>query len=257
MAEILIGEDDADVRKWLGIALESEGHDVRLACDGAETLAAVRERRPDMLILDVMMPKMSGLEVCRAVRAVDASLPIMMLTARSRDEDVVEGLSCGADEYVTKPFSMKVLFARIAAHLRRQDAAGGESAFVVGRHTVDGRGMQIIAPDGSRESLAAREYELLKLLHEHRGEVLQRDWLLDRLWGITFYGNTRTLDQHIALIRRKLGEDAEEIETVRNVGYRMRTTGGVRNMRPAAKNYEPPAAATEPETVNIPLTNKR
>ena len=128
MAEILIGEDDADVRKWLGIALETEGYVVRSACDGVETLAAVRERRPDLLILDVMMPKMSGLEVCRTARAADASLPIMMLTARNKDEDIVEGLGCGADEYVTKPFSMKVLFARIAAMLRKRDAIGVASA---------------------------------------------------------------------------------------------------------------------------------
>ena len=118
MAEIQIGEDDADVRKWLGVALETEGYVVRSSCDGEEVLAAVRERRPDLLILDVMMPKMSGLEVCRAIRAADASLPIMMLTARSKDEDIVEGLGCGADDYVTKPFSMKVLFARIALSSR-------------------------------------------------------------------------------------------------------------------------------------------
>lgn len=222
MAEILIGEDDADVRKWLGIALETEGYVVRSACDGEEALAAVRERRPDLLILDVMMPKMSGLEVCRAIRAADASLPIMMLTARSKDEDIVEGLGCGADDYVTKPFSMKVLFARIAAMLRKRDVSDVASAFSVGAHSVDGKTMRVTGRDGSSEPLASREYELLRLLYERRGEVLQRDWLLNRLWGVTFYGNTRTLDQHIALIRRKLGGDAERIETVRNVGYRLR-----------------------------------
>ena len=226
MAEILIGEDDADVRKWLGIALETEGHVVRLACDGEETLATVRGRRPDLLILDIMMPKMSGLEVCRAIRAVDASLPIMMLTARNKDEEIVEGLGCGADDYVTKPFSMKVMFARIAALLRNRNASGDTSIFLIGDHSVDGKTMQVKGPDGSCEPLAAREYELLKLLYEHRGEVLQRDWLLNRLWGVTFYGNTRTLDQHIALIRRKLGEDAERVETVRNVGYRLRIESG-------------------------------
>ena len=223
MAEILIGEDDDDVRKWLGVALETEGYVVRSAGDGEETLAAARERRPDLLILDVMMPKMSGLEVCRAVRAADASLPIMMLTARSKDEDIVEGLGCGADDYVTKPFSMKVLFARIAAMLRSRDEPDGVSAFFVGAHFVDGKTMRVTGASGSSEPLALREYELLKLLYERRGEVLQRDWLLNRLWGVTFYGNTRTLDQHISLIRRKLGDDSDRIETVRNVGYRLRT----------------------------------
>lgn len=222
MAEILIGEDDADVRKWLGIALESEGHAVRLACDGEETLSAVRVRRPELLILDVMMPKMSGLEVCRALRAEDAALPIMMLTARNTDEDIVEGLGCGADEYVTKPFSMRVLFARITALLRRRDATSAGAAFAVGRHAIDGKTMRVVGPDGVRVPLAAREYDLLRLLRDHRGEVLHRDVLLNRLWGVTFYGNTRTLDQHIALVRRKLGDDADQIETVRNVGYRLK-----------------------------------
>ena len=226
MAEILIGEDDADVRKWLGVALETEGYVVRSAGDGEETLAAIRERRPDLLILDVMMPKLSGLEVCRTVRAADASLPIMMLTARSRDADIVGGLGCGADEYVTKPFSMKVLFARIAAMLRNRDASGGASSFPVGAHLADGKTMRVTGPGGFSEPLALREYELLKLLYERRGEVLQRDWLLNRLWGVTFHGNTRTLDQHIALIRRKLGDDSDRIETVRNVGYRLRAEAG-------------------------------
>ena len=222
MAEILIGEDDADVRKWLGVALEMEGYVVRSVGDGEETLAAVRERRPDLLILDVMMPKMSGLEVCRTVRAADASLPIMMLTARSKEEDIVEGFGCGADDYVTKPFSMRVLFARVAAMLRNRNVPDGASAFPVGEHFVDGKAMRVTGPGGFSEPLALREYELLKILYERRGEVLQRDWLLNRLWGVTFYGNTRTLDQHIALIRRKLGDDFDRIETVRNVGYRLR-----------------------------------
>lgn len=222
MAEILIGEDDDDVRKWLGVALESEGYSVRRAADGAETLAAVRERRPDLLILDVMMPKLSGLDVCQAIRETDHALPILMLTARNRETDVLAGFNCGADDYVTKPFSMNELFARIAALLRRAGrSVESEPPLVIGAHRVDGRSMMVVAPDGSCTPLAAREYELLRLLCEHRGEVLKRDWLLDRLWGVTFHGNTRTLDQHIALVRRKLGSDADRIETLRNVGYRL------------------------------------
>ena len=220
MAEILIGEDDADVRKWLGIALESEGYAVRTAADGETTLAATREKRPDLLILDVMMPKMSGLDVCKAIRADDPKLPIMMLTARSRESDILTGFGCGADDYVTKPFSINVLFARVAALLRRTHEL--QTILIIGSHTVDSNRMTISDGRGRGEQLTAREFDLLKLLAERRGDVLKRDDILNRLWGITFYGNTRTLDQHIATLRRKLGSDQDAIETIRNVGYRLK-----------------------------------
>ena len=220
MAEILIGEDDADVRKWLAIALETEGFTVRTAADGAATLEETKTTRPDLLILDVMMPKMSGLEVCKAIRAFDRTLPILMLTARSKDEDLIAGLGAGADDYVTKPFALNVLLARIAALLRRTDRTECRDDFSSFR--LDARKMTIVFANGQEVLLSAREYELLKLLADHRGEVLRRDDILNRIWGLTFYGNTRTLDQHIALLRRKLGSCADCIETVRNVGYRLR-----------------------------------
>ena len=220
MAEILIGEDDADVRKWLAIALETEGFTVRTAADGAATLEEAKTTRPDLLILDVMMPKMSGLEVCKAIRAFDRTLPILMLTARSKDEDLIAGLGAGADDYVTKPFALNVLLARIAALLRRTDRTECRDDFSSFR--LDARKMTIVFANGQEVLLSAREYELLKLLADHRGEVLRRDDILNRIWGLTFYGNTRTLDQHIALLRRKLGSCADCIETVRNVGYRLK-----------------------------------
>ena len=221
VAEILIGEDDADVRKWLAIALETEGFAVRTAADGEATLEAATATRPDLLVLDVMMPKMSGLEVCKAIRTFDRTLPILMLTARNKDEDVIAGLGAGADDYVTKPFALKVLLARIAALFRRTDAAKCRCDVNAGGFRLDARKMALAFADGREVLLTAREYELLKLLADHRGEVLRRDDLLNRIWGLTFYGNTRTLDQHIALLRRKLGACAESIETVRNVGYRL------------------------------------
>ena len=220
MAEILIGEDDADVRKWLAIALETEGFTVRTAADGAATLEEAKTTRPDLLILDVMMPKMSGLEVCKTIRAFDRTLPILMLTARSKDEDLIAGLGAGADDYVTKPFALNVLLARIAALLRRTDRTECRDDFSSFR--LDARKMTIVFANGQEVLLSAREYELLKLLADHRGEVLRRDDILNRIWGLTFYGNTRTLDQHIALLRRKLGSCADCIETVRNVGYRLK-----------------------------------
>ena len=222
MAEILIGEDDADVRKWLAIALETEGFTVRTAADGAATLEEAKTTRPDLLILDVMMPKMSGLEVCKAIRAFDRSLPILMLTARNKDEDLIAGLGAGADDYVTKPFALNVLLARIAALLRRTVTADCRSDANLGSFRLDARKMTIVFANGQEVLLSAREYELLGLLADHRGEVLRRDDILNRIWGLTFYGNTRTLDQHIALLRRKLGSCADCIETVRNVGYRLK-----------------------------------
>lgn len=226
MSDILFAEDDADVRKWVAIALESEGHAVRTVEDGEAALAAYAAKRPDVLILDVMMPQRDGLAVCSEIRRSDPALPILMLTARNTMKDKVKGLGAGADDYMTKPFGMEELFARIAALLRRANLLPTQSALVnasfkLGEHTIDGTRLAVIAADGTEEPLAAREYELLKLLASHPGEVLRRDRILDEIWGVTFYGNTRTLDQHVALVRRKLGNDAPLVETIRNVGYRL------------------------------------
>lgn len=222
MAEILIAEDDDDVRKWLAVALESEGHAVRQTADGVAALAAVREKRPDLVVLDVMMPRKDGLETCRDLRALHPQLPILMLTARTSDEDKIRGYEAGVDDYATKPFSMKVLFARIAALLRRANSPGAvRPSFTIGSHRVDGPSLTITDAAGRAESLAAREYELLCVLEAHRGEVMERDGLLNLVWGVTYYGTTRTLDQHIALLRRKLGADANLLTTVRNLGYKL------------------------------------
>lgn len=224
MANLLIAEDDADVRKWLTIALRSEGHDVRATEDGEEALAAFLAQRPDVLILDIAMPKRDGFSVCTTIRQTDPALPILMLTAKSSPRDKVKGLGLGADDYMTKPFLMEELFARVAALLRRANLNAPQTAgttFPVGASTVDSARLSIRAADGSETPLAAREFELLKLLASHPGEVLTRDRLLNEIWGVSFYGNTRTLDQHIALIRKKLGADAACVETVRNVGYRL------------------------------------
>lgn len=226
MADLLIAEDDADVRKWLTIALQSEGHAVRAAEDGEQALAAIQTQRPDALILDIAMPKRDGFSVCETIRRTDPSLPILMLTAKSSPRDKIKGLGLGADDYMTKPFLMEELFARVAALLRRARLATPASTenvpFKVGTSTVDPAHLAIRKPDGSEIPLAAREFALLKLLAAHPGEVLPRDRLLNDIWGITFYGNTRTLDQHVALIRKKLGADAAYVETIRNVGYRFK-----------------------------------
>ena len=225
MADILLAEDDPDVRKWVAVALESEGHAVRTAPDGEAALQSLRAHRPDLLVLDVMMPRKDGLEVCRAVRAADPGLPVLMLTARNSEKDKLAGFGVGADDYVTKPFSMNELFARVAALLRRGallSSTPSAESFDLGTLRLDCGRMALVATDGAATGLAARECALLRLLAEHPGEVLSRERLLNDLWGVSFYGNTRTLDQHVALLRRKLGAEAARLETVRNVGYRLR-----------------------------------
>lgn len=226
MSEILFAEDDADIRKWVAVALETEGYAVRTVPDGEAALAAYAAQRPDLLMLDIMMPKRDGVSVCAEIRRRDAALPILMLTARTAERDKIAGLGAGADDYMTKPFGLGELLARIAALLRRARllparAPRADAPFRLGAHMIDGARLTVIAPDGTETPLAAREYELLRLLAAHPGEVLRRDNILDELWGVAFHGNTRTLDQHVALIRRKLGADAARIETVRNVGYRL------------------------------------
>lgn len=226
MSEILFAEDDADIRKWVAVALETEGYAVRTVPDGEAALAAYAAQRPDLLMLDIMMPKRDGVSVCAEIRRRDAALPILMLTARTAERDKIAGLGAGADDYMTKPFGLGELLARIAALLRRARllpprAPRADAPFRLGAHMIDGARLTVIAPDGTETPLAAREYELLRLLAAHPGEVLRRDDILDELWGVAFHGNTRTLDQHVALVRRKLGTDAARIETVRNVGYRL------------------------------------
>ena len=225
MADILLAEDDADVRKWVAVALESEGHSVRVAPDGEAALEAFRARRPDLLVLDVMMPRKDGLEVCRAVRAGDPALPVLMLTARNTEKDGVAGVGVGRGACVPRPFSMGELVARVAALLRRGALVARSapaSSVDLGALRLEPARMALVAADGTATPLAARECGLLRLLAAHPGEVLPRERLLNELWGVSFYGNTRTLDQHVALVRRKLGAEAGRLETVRNVGYRLR-----------------------------------
>ena len=226
MRDILVAEDNALLAKGICTALKSERYRVRHVADGAAALAAIAERRPDVLVLDIMMPKMDGITVCRTIRRTDAHLPILMLTARGLDSQKVEGLSAGADDYLTKPFSIAELLARIAALLRRALLAAPESAadtFAFGAATVDASTLTVTASDGTSQRLLPRELRLLKLFAENPGKVFSRDELLDRFWGVSYYGTTRTLDQRLMLLRKKLGSDAARIESVHGVGYRFAT----------------------------------
>ena len=223
MREILVAEDNVLLAKGICTALKSERYRVRHVADGEAALAAIAERRPDVLVLDIMMPKMDGITVCRTIRRTDAHLPILMLTARGLDSQKVEGLSAGADDYLTKPFSIAELLARISALLRRAllvDPVESTKTFAFGSSTVNVSTLTITASNGTSQRLLPRELGFLKLFAENPGKVFTRDDLLDRFWGVAYYGTTRTLDQRLTLLRKKLGTDASRIEAVHGVGYR-------------------------------------
>ena len=232
MSLILIAEDDPSVRSAIADALESDGHSVRLAADGAEALAlASATPRPDLVLLDIMMPKRSGYEVCTELRRADPLLPILFLTAKATPADAVLGLGLGADDYIAKPFGVDELLARVRAALRRASARPGGSArpgpsvspsapFPFGPFTVDPARYALRAPGAPDIPLTDRELGLLRLFAARPGEVLTRDALLDALWGVRYAGTTRTLDQHIAQLRRKLGPAASLLSTVHGLGYR-------------------------------------
>ena len=231
MTSILLAEDDATLRKALVLALRSEGYEARACRDGAEALAAYAERKPDLMLLDVMMPRRSGYDVCAEIRRTDRQVPVIFLTAKSGDDDQVLGLGLGADDFIAKPVKLDVLFARIVAVLkraRRAEApvpaapAAETGVFAFGGAAVDERRYTVRPPDGPEQPLTIRELGLLRTFAAHPGEVLSRDALLDAVWGVDYVAASRTLDQHIVQIRRKLGSAGAAVETVRGAGYRYR-----------------------------------
>lgn len=222
---ILVAEDDTNIRNGIFALLQAEGYDVCVAKDGEEAIKRYTERKPDLVILDIMMPKKSGYDVCRAIRAKDLQTPLIMLTAKGEEIDKVLGLGLGADDYVTKPFSTRELVARVAAVLRRSAVAVEVPAevkgvFKIGKAEIDPKRYEVKTKEGV-EPVSDKEMKLLQYFHQHPGEVLTRDVLLNAVWGIDYFGNTRTLDQHVALVRKKLGPSAGAIQTVHGVGYRM------------------------------------
>ncbi|WES64769.1 response regulator transcription factor [Microbacter sp. GSS18] len=221
---VLIVEDEPDLADPLAYLLRREGYDVEIAEDGQAALVAFRERGADVILLDLMLPGMPGTEVCRIVRTT-STVPIIMLTAKDSEVDIVVGLELGADDYVTKPYSSRELLARMRAVLRRHTPAeadleervldGGRVVLDIDRHTV--------AVDGSEINMPLKEFELLEVLMRNAGRVLTRGQLIDRVWGSDYYGDTKTLDVHIKRIRSRIEErpgDPVMLVTVRGLGYR-------------------------------------
>ncbi len=226
---ILLADDDEMIVEALSYQLEQEGYRVLKAYDGEEALTRAREQNPDLILLDVMMPKKHGWEVCQTLRQ-ESAVPILMLTARGDEMDRVLGLELGADDYIVKPFSFRELLARIHAHLRRmelmRESARGQASHpvvTIGPITIDKRRYQVLR-HGKPVHLSQREYELLIALQEAQGAVVKRGDLLDRVWGENWIGDPRTLDVHIRWLREKLEDDPSTprlIRTVRGVGYRL------------------------------------
>ena len=226
-AHILLVEDDEMIIEPLVYGLEREGFRVTVATDGDAAIRAVHEQHPDVVLLDVMLPKRSGFEVLRLLRQQGVTTPIIMLTARGQEMDKVMGLEMGADDYVVKPFSMREVIARIRAALRRQRMFSGapveETHLVrIGDITLDKRRLQV-RKQGTLVPLSPREFDLLRVLMENAGRTLSRRQLLDWVWGEGWVGDPRTLDVHIHWLREKLEDNPKRpryILTVRGVGYR-------------------------------------
>jgi DNA-binding response OmpR family regulator len=225
--KILIVEDDAHILLGLEEVLKSEGYDVATCNRGDQALDAVARHRPALVVLDVMLPGLSGYDICKQLRAKKIATPILMLTAKGQEIDKVIGLDLGADDYVTKPFGVRELLARLQALLRRTSPAdakpASEDVFQIGPATIDPKTFQIRRGKNAGE-LTAKELKLLQFFHAHAGEVLSRDKLLNEVWGYNYYGTTRTLDQVIVQLRKKLGDNSGEpkhLLTIHGVGYKL------------------------------------
>jgi two-component system, OmpR family, alkaline phosphatase synthesis response regulator PhoP len=223
--KILIVEDEPDIAQLVKLYLEKDGFRPTIAKTGVEGLKLVKAERPDMVILDLMLPEMDGLEICKKIRtSIDtALLPIMMLTAKAEESDTIIGLELGADDYVTKPFSPKVLVARVKALFRRLERADDpkQTSYAYGPLLVDLARHEVLL-DGTEIPLTAKEFGLLEQLLRHPGRVLTRDVLLNTVWGYDYYGTTRTVDVHIRRLKLKILLLEDAIISVKSLGYKLK-----------------------------------
>ena len=229
--KILIVEDDPHILLGLEEVLKSEDYETASCNRGDEAVAAVANFQPTLIVLDVMLPGASGYDICKSLRTKKNFTPIIMLTAKGQEIDKVVGLDLGADDYVTKPFGVRELLARIQALLRRSgnshspaaEIVAAEKVFKIGEVTIDPKTFQL-KRGKAVEELTAKELKLLQVFHAHAGEVLSRDKLLNEVWGYNYYGTTRTLDQVIVQLRKKLGDHGGEpknLLTIHGVGYKL------------------------------------
>ena len=227
MSKVLIVEDEANIRQLVKYNLEKESFQVIEAEDGLQGLRLAKAEKPDLVLLDLMLPQMVGLEVCRSLKGnqATAALPIIMLTAKSEEIDKVIGLELGADDYMTKPFSPRELVARVKAVLRRsQKEAALPGELSVGRLRFNFSRYEVHMGNAKLE-LTPKEYELLKMLATNLGKVFTREQLLEKVWGYEYFGDTRTVDVHVRHLRAKMSTDpetADALETIRGFGYRLR-----------------------------------
>ena len=222
--KILVVEDEKDILNLVKLYLEKEGYRVSTAMAGLDGLKSVKEEHPDLVVLDLMLAEMDGLEVCKRIRAAPeiAMTPIIMLTAKAEESDTIVGLELGADDYVTKPFSPKALVARVKALFRRLERAQeGPARLVYGSLTMDLSRHEVTA-NGNEVPLTAKEFGLLEHLLRNPGRVLTRDTLLNSVWGYDYYGTTRTVDVHIRRLKQKLPPLNDAIVSIKSLGYKLK-----------------------------------
>ncbi|MFZ5975496.1 MAG: response regulator transcription factor [Bacillota bacterium] len=231
---ILVVDDEDNIRELIAYNLKAEGFVVEEAASGEQALEYCKARKPALVLLDIMLPGMDGLEVCKRLKrdAATSTIPIIMITAKSEEVDKVLGLELGADDYITKPFGVREMLARIKALIRRSnigglsnESTGSENLLRAAGITIDVKSYKAYRLDRPLQ-LTLKEFELLSALVANRGKVLTRDTLLDTIWGYEYYGETRTVDVHIRHLRKKLEDDGTLIETVRGVGYRFSSQEG-------------------------------
>ena len=223
MQKILIIEDEPNIRELVLYNLSQNDYEGIEAEDGIRGLEMARSEKPDLILLDIMLPGKNGYDICKELRAEGMKTPIIMLTAKNEEIDKVLGLEFGADDYISKPFGIRELLARIKAVLRRFESSPEQDGMVIGNLVID-IGSHVVKLDGKVLELTLKEFDLLRVLAENRGRVLTRDQLLDKVWGFEYIGETRTVDVHVRYLRKKLGDEDNEgkyIQTVRGMGYKM------------------------------------
>jgi len=226
--KILIVEDEPSLIFTLRDTLESEGYNVNVVSTGTDALAQVKENKPDLMLLDLMLPGMSGYEICERIRSMKYTFPIIMLTARDQEVDKVEGLNIGADDYITKPFGVKELLARIKARLRRASSwskSGPLDSLKLGDVKIDLTEGEVHKPDGITHDLSTREVEMIHYLVERANQPISRDELLEKVWRYEYSTNTRTVDVHVSKLRAKIEihpDDPRHLVTLHGVGYMLK-----------------------------------